>query len=348
MSANDEEIDYNSDGSAENFSGAEEYEGDDPWLASDDEGAAPQAESFNIEPPMSTVMSSTGVVIHHGTAASSNPVGSTANQVERPNEFVYRYRDPHPWPVSPSEDIDLNDPKWTREGCDSFAVISVGPHKCLDGKYRVALGLSTFQSSYDKAKEGIIEFLLDGHTTQGRPMPSNNATTTTLRTHLISYMDTLRKDMDENQDYYQELYRLVGDENNLDYHPWDFTARVIAETLKRSSQWFQDLVKMSSRRFTEHFDLESPSDQERIRILPSPLLRDLASERGIRPEHLYRGFWVARETINGPNMVDVKMSDREVERVDVPVVSDSLEDLFQQLTYGGISWNAYLQSNLSH
>jgi hypothetical protein len=47
-------------------------------------------------------------------------------------------------------------------------------------------------------------------------------------------------------------------------------------------------------------------------------------------------------------MVDVKMSDREVERVDVPVVSDSLEDLFQQLTYGGISWNAYLQSNLSH
>jgi hypothetical protein len=342
MSANDEEFDYNSDGSAENFSGAEEYVEDDAWLASDNEREAPQAASSSIEPPPSTVISSTGVIIHHGTGISSSPVDITANQVERPNEFVYRYRDPHPWPVSPSEDVNLSDPKWTREGCDSFAVLSVGPHKCLDGKYRVALGLSTFGSYYDKAKDGLIEFLIDGHTTQGRPMPSLQAIDITLRTHLIQYMDTLRKDMDENQTYYQELFRLVGDENNLDYHPWDYTARVITETLKRNSQWLQGLVKTSTRRFIEHHSLESTSDQERIRILPSALLHDLASQRGVRSEHLYRGFWVAQDSSGEPNEVEVMMPGGRLEKVDVPVVSNGLEDVFRQLTFGG-SWNAFLQ-----
>ncbi|GFZ43493.1 hypothetical protein JCM24511_01213 [Saitozyma sp. JCM 24511] len=286
MSANDDDYVYLSDPPASDFSGAEEYEEDDLWPDSGDEGKAPQAAASHIEPPPSTVMSSTGVVIHQGTAASSNSAGS-AVQVERPNEFVYRYRDPHPWPVSPGEDVNLSDAKWTREGCDSFAVLSVGPHRCLDGKYRVALGLSTFGSHYDKAKDGLIEFLIDGHTTQGRPMPSLQATDITLRTHLVQYMDTLRKDMDENQTYYQDLYRLVGDENNLDYHPLDFTARVITETLKRNSQWLQGLVKTSTRRFIEHHSLESTSDQERIRILPSALLHDLASQRGVRSEHLF-------------------------------------------------------------
>ncbi|GFZ43494.1 hypothetical protein JCM24511_01214 [Saitozyma sp. JCM 24511] len=76
--------------------------------------------------------------------------------------------------------------------------------------------------------------------------------------------------------------------------------------------------------------------------MPSQPNRDKETD-----EEVHRGFWVAQDSSGEPNEVEVMMPGGRLEKVDVPAVSNSLEDVFRQLTFGG-SWNAFLQAHSSH
>ncbi|GFZ43492.1 hypothetical protein JCM24511_01212 [Saitozyma sp. JCM 24511] len=293
-------------------------------------------------------MKSLPPIIHQasGTQTTDEQSGSSSSG-ERKLFTEFRYPDPYPCAAKNFVHPNLSDPKWAADA-SPFAVLSLGTIRLSDGKDRVSLGLSVFPNSADLLSEAMIEFLMDGRTTGDRspPNPKWHGMSLPLSKFCLQNIAAYKDRLDEMQTTVQETYRLVKPKNNLHYHPLNFTARVITETLKEVS-WLQDTLVTHSSESAETCELDPSSAMDRIRILPTHLLRELARSRGVPDEDVYRSLWIAGYPVSGPEMVDVLMPNGDMESVDVPLVSTSLVDLFSRLSFkakpSGHGWNAHLQ-----
>ncbi|RSH92923.1 hypothetical protein EHS25_008369 [Saitozyma podzolica] len=360
MSDNEEfNEDYEQSGSGSDFA---DFEGADPndddeWLHGVVEGTTPASVQVTTQAPAEASSSSTKrslpPIIHQasGSQPTDEQDGSSSSG-ERKLFAEFRYPDPHPWANKQFVQPNLSNLKWSADA-SPFAVLSLGTFRCPDGKDRVSLGLSVFPNSADLQSESMMEFLMDGRTTEDRspPNPKWHGMSLPLSKFCLHNVAAYKQRLDDKQKTIQETYRLVKLKNNLHHHPSSYTARVITETLKEVS-WLQDTIVTHSTGSAETCELDRSSAMDRIRILPTHLLRELARSRGVPDEDVYRSFWVARDPVNGPEMVDVLMPNGDMESVDVPPVSTSLVDLFSRLSFkakpSGQGWNAHLQGLSSH
>jgi hypothetical protein len=341
------------------FEGADSdhSEEDNFWLHGGAEGTTPASAGGTTQVPAEASSSSTKkslppIIDQASGTQTTDQQGGPSSSGERKLPAEFRYPDPHPWADKQFVHPILSHPKWTVD-TPPFAMLSLGTFRCTDGKDRVSLGLSAFPYSADLQSESMIEFLMDGRTTGDRspPNPKWPGMSLPLSKFCLQNVAAYQKRLDDKQKTIQETYRLVKPKNNLHYHPSLFAARVITETLKEVS-WLQETLVTHSNGSAETCELDRSFARDRIRILPTHLLRELARSRGVPDEEVYRGFWVARDPVNGPEMVDVLMSNGDMESVDVPLVSTSLIDLFSRLSFkakpSGNGWSAYLQGLSSH